>query len=430
MNLHEEIKNVIPGGIDGNAKVFPGEMPIISKAKGAYMYDTFGYEYIDYVSGYGPLLFGHSHPGFLNHLNEYMQQGILYGFPHKLMYDVGKKITEIIPCAEMIRFTNTGTEATLNALRLAKGITQREKIVKFYGGYHGTHDFVLIGTKKQASDVDFPFVSADSAGITKGVQKDTYTLQFNDSEGFRRFMKENGEDIAAVIVEPVLGSFGLIADNSFMKTLREETERFESLLIFDEIITGFRLGLGGAQEYYGIIPDITTLGKVLGGGIPIGAFVGRKVFMERIIPQKGHEINSKEPVYHSGTFNSNPLSLAAAKWVLTKLIDDPNIMTTLNSKSDQLRRGFEKVMKSHGIKGITTGMHSIFQWYFGLETEPKTINDITNANFSLLKDFHREMVKSGVLFIGTPRGYVSSMHTDEDIKRTINYADLALAKLL
>lgn len=425
--IRERIKSVVPGGIDGNAKLFSGEIPIASRGKGAYVYDANGKQYIDYIGGYGPLLFGHANQELTESLYSTMKNGTLYGLPHELMYKVGEKIVDILPSAEMVRFTNTGTEATLNALRLAKGVTKRDKIIKFYGCYHGTHDFVLIGTKPVTTKTTLPNAQADSAGIAAGVQKDIYTLQFNDSEGFKEFMATHGEEIAAVIVEPIIGSYGIVAEQTFMETLRDETSRYGSLLIFDEIITGFRLGLGGAQAYYGVTPDITTLGKVLGGGIPIGLFAGKKEFMQRIIPQGDPIVDSEETVYHSGTFNANPLALAACNWVITKLINEPEVLQITNRRSSRLREGFNQVMQKHGLPGITVGLDSVFQWYFGIDKEPKNINDIQNAHMPLLQSFHREMVKLGVLFIGSPRGFVSAAHSDHDIEQTIEYADLALS---
>ncbi|MBS4178801.1 aspartate aminotransferase family protein [Lederbergia citrea] len=428
-NWYEKIKSVVPGGIDGNAKVFSGAMPVIVKSKGAHMEDVEGNTYIDYIAGYGPLLFGHSDPRFIQFLNESMQNGSLYGLPHELMYKVGKMIIDAVPSAEMVRYTNTGTEATLTALRLAKGFTGRDKIIKFYGNYHGTHDFVLIGTEI-TTNPKFPFAKVSSAGITKGVQQDVYTLEFNDSEGFKEFMSQQGEEIAAVIIEPLIGSYGIMAEKEFLEVIRHETSRYGTVLIFDEIITGFRLGLGGAQELFNIIPDLTTLGKVLGGGIPVGAVTGKQEIMERIIPHKFSKIDSDQSVYHSGTFNANPLALSACLWMLTELSKNPNVFKEINAKADRLRTGFKEMMGRHGIAGVTAGKDSVFQWYFGIEQEPKQLSDLLNSNNLLLQKFHQNLVELGVLFIGSPRGFVSFAHSDVDIDKTIEIADVALLKAL
>jgi glutamate-1-semialdehyde 2,1-aminomutase len=428
--IFEKIKNIIPGGIDGNAKVFSGDLPVIVEGKGPYLKDAEGKTYIDYISGYGPLFFGHADSDYVQYINDYMKKGLLYGLPHELMYKAGEKIIETVPSAEMVRFTNTGTEATLNAIRLARGVTGRDKIIKFYGAYHGTHDFVLIGSKIIHREPSLPFAESNSAGIPMGVQQDVFTLEFNDSQGFKDFMSQHGEEIAAVIVEPIIGSYGIAAEQEFMNVLREETEKYGTVLIFDEIITGFRLGIGGAQEWYGVTPDLTTLGKVLGGGVPVGAFVGKRSLMERIIPKNDPITDARESIYHSGTFNANPLALAGCLWVLTKLSENPGIYQSINAKADRLREGFKEVMNKHGIQGVTTGKASIFQWYFGLEQEPKRFQDVLKADKPLLQKFHRELVKLGVLFIASPRGFVGSTHSNDDIEKTIELADIALSNCL
>ena len=264
----EEYSSIIPGGVDGNAKYFDG-MPIIGRASGSKLYDTDGNEYIDYCCGYGPLIFGHDDPEITTALAEAMKHsGLIYGLPHPAMYEAASLVCECVPCAEMIRFTNSGTEATLSCIRLARAFTKRDKIVKFYGAYHGTHEAVLMGINASDPEPDYPYVGVNSAGISKSVAQDTLVLPFNDTTYAKAFIEKHAAEIAAVLVEPVLGSYGLVVEKSFLEALRRITERNDILLVFDEVITGFRLALGGNSRVVQCNPGSCGFGQSNGGWIP------------------------------------------------------------------------------------------------------------------------------------------------------------------
>ena len=318
----ELIKNIIPGGVDGNAKYFDG-MPVIKKAYGCRLVGMDDREYIDYCIGYGPLIFGHSDPEMIAALTQNIANGgFIYGLPHMGMLEAASLVCRYVPCAEMVRFTNSGTEATLSCIRLARAVTGRDKIVKFYGAYHGTHESVLIGMKATEKEPSYPYVEPDSAGLPKGVIKDTLVLPFNDAEFSVKYIEENAEEIAAVLVEPVLGSYGIVAEKPFLEALRDVTTKNGIILVFDEVVTGFRLALGGIQELYGVIPDLVALGKAMGGGFPIGAFAGRRAIMQMVAPSEDVTYNRQKIAYHSGTYNSNPVAMTAVKTAIGKLIRD------------------------------------------------------------------------------------------------------------
>lgn len=430
--LFQEIAAVIPGGIDGNAKVFPqARLPVAVSARGCRVTDADGNEYIDYCSGYGPLIFGHRDPDVLGAVQEQLAVGDLYGLPHVLMRDAAQLVVDSVPCAEMVRFTNSGTEATLNAIRLARAVTGRDKILKFYGTYHGTHEFVLIGTKVLDPAPAFPAAEANTAGIPAAVLQDIYMIPFNDLALAREFISAHAGELAGVIVEPVMGSYGIVAEQAWLAGLRELTEQYGILLIFDEVITGFRLALGGAQEVFGVIPDLVTLGKALGGGFPgIAAFAGRRRFMERVIPAGNPVEDARTRVYHSGTYNSNPIMLAAVKAALTKLTTRRSeVYPVINARGERLRAGLREMMARYGVKGTTTGMGSMVQWYFGIEGPVRSLQETLGADRAAMGRFHASLLEKGVFFIGQPRGFVSTAHTEADIDQTLEAMDAAFREM-
>jgi glutamate-1-semialdehyde 2,1-aminomutase len=413
-----KISSLFPGGVDGNAKYFEG-MPVIGRASGSRLFDIEGNEYIDYCCGYGPLIFGHNDREITAAIADAVKaSGMIYGLPHPGMYEAGALVCECVPCAEMIRFTNSGTEATLSCIRLARAFTKRDKIVKFYGAYHGTHESVLIGTRASEPAPDYPYVGVNSAGLPQGVVQDTYVLPFNDADFAKTFIETRGDEIAAVLIEPVLGSYGLAAEKTFLEALRRLTDQHEIVLVFDEVVTGFRLALGGIQELFGVIPDLVALGKAMGGGYPIGAFAGRREIMERVAPTGNPFYDSENVVYHSGTYNSNPVAMMAVKTTLEKLRRE-NIYPLIDGHGDAIRRGLRESMASHGFEGIATGIGSLVQCHFGVSGNIRRPEELAGRDLSLQKRFHSLLLKNGILFNPGPRGYISAAHTHPDVGRTL-----------
>jgi glutamate-1-semialdehyde 2,1-aminomutase len=420
--LRKRIAEVVPGGIDGNAKVFPGSVPVIERAEGCRLIDVDGNIYLDYCAGYGPLIFGHMYGKLNSALRQQLDIGMLYGLPHELMYRAASLVCELVPCAELVRFTNSGTEATLNSIRIARGITKRNRIVKFYGAYHGTHESVLVSTKIVNPNPVFPTGEPNSAGIPGCILDDTYVLPFNDSQMVGELISQRAEEIAAVIVEPVLGSHGIVAEKAFLENLRGITEDNGILLIFDEVITGFRLAPGGAQEIFGVVPDLVALGKTMGGGFPIAAFAGKARFMESIIPTGDVRHDAGNVVYHSGTYNSNPLGLTAVVASLEELRHG-KIQRQINTAGDRLREGIIDLMRQYSVPGTVAGLGSIVQIYFGITEKPKTLSDTLGVDRQRAAWFHRSLLDRGVFFIAAPRGFVSSAHESEDIQRTLEVVE-------
>jgi len=412
------LKTVVPGGIDANAKYF-AEMPMAKRAYGCRILDIDDNEYIDYCCGYGPLIFGHDDPELIEALSENLKRGgMLYGLPHVEMEEPASLVSRCVKCAEMVRFTNSGTEATLSCIRLARAVTNRNKIVKFYGAYHGTHESVLIGTRATETEPKYPHVGVNSAGIPKGVIQDTFVLPFNDASFAEKFINQHAEEIAAVLVEPVLGSYGIVADRHFLETVRSVTARNEIILIFDEVVTGFRLALGGAQEVFGIVSDLVALGKAMSGGFPIGAFAGLRKYMEKVAPTGNLAFDNSNVVYHSGTYNSNPMAMVAVKTAINRLIKD-NIHHVIDARGKAIRDALRSLMERYGIEGTTAGIGSIVQWYFGITGDITRPEEVVKSDKGLQNRFHSLLLREGVFFIPGPRGYISAAHREVDIDRTI-----------
>ena len=414
----EKLRGLIPGGVDGNVKYFEG-MPVVKRAYGSRIVDVDDHEYIDFCCGYGPLIFGHDDPEWITALTETLRNsGLLYGLPHPLMEEAASLVSRCVKCAEMVRFTNSGTEATLACIRLARAVTGRDKIVKFYGAYHGTHESVLIGTKVMEREPKYPYVGANSAGISQGTLRETFVLPFNDRSFAEDFIGQHAEDIAAIILEPVLGGYGIVAEKEFLECLRSLATRHGILLIFDEVITGFRLAIGGAQELFGVVPDLAALGKAMGGGFPIGAFVGLRKYMGKVVPTGNPLFDGSNVVYHSGTYNANPVAMTAIKTSIRKLME-AGVHRTLNSNGKILRDHLQYLMKRYGVKGTTTGIGSMVQWYFGVEGDVKRPEELVDCNKNLQSKFHSLLLGKGIFFIPGPKGYVSTAHTPSDIDRTL-----------
>lgn len=405
-------KNIIPGGVNSPVRAFEPYPFFVKEAKGSHILDIDGNDYVDHCLAYGPILLGHSDEDVMNDVYNQMQIGTAYGAPSENELKLAQEVIDRVPCAEMVRFVNSGTEATMAAIRLARGFTGKNKIVKFEGAYHGAHDYVLVKSGSGAACLP------DSAGIPESTTQNTLSVPFNDVEALTQLIKEEGENIACIIVEPVMGNIGCVEPKvKYLKFLREITEENGIVLIFDEVITGFRLSHGGAQEYYGIKPDLVTFAKVLGGGFPIGAYAGRKEIMELIAPNG--------PVYQAGTFSGNPISIQAGLSTLKKL--DYPFYGELSRKGDLLRNNISDIVEDLKLDLQVVGLSSMFQIYFN----PDTVLNYEIAKRSDVKRFlvyFRDLLKNGV-FIPPSQfecNFISGAHSEEDLIKTSEAIENAL----
>lgn len=411
-NLLNEASKVIPGGVNSPVRAFKsvGLTPLfIKSAKGSKVTDVEGKEYIDYVGSWGPMILGHAHDKVIESIKNIAELGTSFGAPTELEIEIANKIIEMVPSIDLVRMVNSGTEATMSAIRLARGYTQRDKIIKFEGCYHGHGDSFLIKAGSGVLTLGIP----DTKGVTKGVAQDTLTAKFNDIESVKELVKNNKDQIAAVILEPICGNAGCIPpEQSFLQELRELCSNESMLLIFDEVMTGFRVAKGGAQELYNITPDLTCLGKIIGGGMPVGAYGGKKEIMERIAPSGD--------IYQAGTLSGNPVAMIAGLETL-KLLSEPGVYETLEKKSAQLAEGIEGNLKKLNLKLSTNRVGSMFSLFF---TENK-VRDFDSAKTSDTKKFAQyfaEMLKQNVYLAPSQfeAGFMSLAHSDEDIEKTIS----------
>ncbi len=419
--LFKEAKNLIPGGVNSPVRAFGavgGTPPFISSAKGSRIYDVDGNSYIDYVLSWGPMILGHSHPRIVEVLVGAAANGTSYGAPTEWELELARLIKELIPSIDMVRLVSSGTEATMSAIRLARAFTGRNKIVKFEGCYHGHVDYLLVKAGSGATTFGTP----DSPGVPEDFTKYTLIAPFNDREFLRNLFREYGKDIACVIVEPVCGNMGVVLpEEGFLEDIRNITERYESLLIFDEVITGFRLSLGGAQQLFKIKPDITCLGKILGGGLPIGAYGGRGEIMQMVSPSG--------PVYQAGTLSGNPLATRAGIETL-RILKDLNPYRDLDEKTAYLCENLKRLIKKYGIKASINRIGSMFTIFFTSEK----VSDYRSALRSDRKrysTFFHGMLKKGKYFAPSQfeAAFLSIAHSAEDIEDTIKDADQVLREL-
>jgi glutamate-1-semialdehyde 2,1-aminomutase len=347
---------IIPGGVNSPVRAFKsvgGNPLFISHAKGSRVYDIDGNEYIDYVSSWGPMILGHAYQPIIDSIRRQAELGTSFGAPTELETKMAELIIEMVPSIEMVRMVNSGTEATMSAIRLARGYTGRNKIIKFAGCYHGHGDSFLIKAGSGAVTLGLP----DSRGVTESIAKDTLTADYNNLASVEALFKTYPTEIAAIIVEPVAGNMGVvIPDIEFLKGLREITKQYNALLIFDEVISGFRLAKGGAQELFGVMPDLTTLGKIIGGGLPVGAYGGKKEIMEKLAPVG--------PVYQAGTLSGNPLAMAAGIVMLETLKNNSFIYKDLERKTRKLANGLRENLQKTGIKGVVNQVGSLLTLFF------------------------------------------------------------------
>ena len=409
--LFEEAKTLMPGGVNSPVRAFKninGNPIFFEKASGAYLYDADGNEYIDYIGSWGPMIMGHSHPEIVKAIKTQVELGTSYGAPTGLESDVAKLIKQCLPSIEKIRMVNSGTEATMTTIRLARGFTGRNKIIKFDGCYHGHVDSLLIKAGSGVATFGLP----DSPGVPKDLAKYTYTCEYNNKEQFLSIYNEIKDDLAAVIVEPIAGNMGFVpAQEDFLKTLKEATSSNNSVLIFDEVMSGFRVSLGGAQEIYNIKPDLTALGKVIGGGLPVGAFGGREEIMNYLAPSG--------PVYQAGTLSGNPLAMAGGS-ALLKLLINKNPFQGLENSASMLLSGMKSIMVESGIPFSVNKIGGMFGFFF-LEELPQNINDVSKSDDVLFSNFLNSCIRNGIYFAPSKyeAGFISAMHQDNEINKTL-----------
>lgn len=410
--LFNESKNIIPGGVNSPVRAFKPYPFFVKEAKGSHIIDTEGNDYVDHCLAYGPILLGHSDDDVMEDVYNQMKMGTAYGAPTENEIKLAKEVIDRVPCAEMVRFVNSGTEATMAAIRLARGFTGKNKIIKFEGSYHGAHDYVLVKSGSGAACLP------DSAGIPEDTTKNTLSVPFNDVEALTKLIEAEKDNIACIIVEPVMGNIGCVEPNvKYLKFLREITKENDILLIFDEVITGFRVSRGGAQEYYGVKPDLVTFAKVLGGGFPIGAYAGRKDIMEMIAPSG--------PVYQAGTFSGNPISIQAGLSTLKKL--NYEFYGNMARKGDFLRNNISDIVDDLNLDLQVVGLASMFQIYFN--SEPVINYEIAQKSDSKrFLVYFRELLKNGV-FIPPSQfecNFISGAHSEDDLVKTSEAIEKAL----
>ncbi|MCB0210117.1 MAG: glutamate-1-semialdehyde 2,1-aminomutase [Anaerolineae bacterium] len=421
VKLFEKAQKVIPGGVNSPARAFGavGGQPIfIDHAEGAFMWDVDGNRYIDYVLSWGPLILGHAHHDVVAAVQKAATRGTSYGAPTAIETELAELVCELVPSAEQVRFVNSGTEATMSVLRLARAYTGRDKIIKLKGNYHGHADFLLVQAGSAVATLGLP----DSPGVPAGVTKDTLTAPYNNLEAIETLFKQFGDDIAAIILEPVAGNMGLIPPvDGYLAGLRKLCTQHGALLIFDEVMTGFRVALGGAQEYFGITPDLTALGKVIGGGLPVGAYTGRKDIMQTVAPAG--------PMYQAGTLSGNPLAMAAGLMTL-KGLQKPGVFEALVTNTTKLSEGISAAAEAAGVSIYPTQVGAMFCFFFNNEPVIDW-ETASKSNVELFAQFFHAMLERGVYF--PPSQYESwfssTAHTDEAIVATIQAAQTAFREI-
>ena len=418
----KKAQNVIPGGVNSPARAFSAvEMdPIfIEKGEGAYLYDIDGNKYIDYVNSWGPMILGHAHDEVLQAVTETAARGTSFGAPTVMENELAEKIIEMVPSVEMVRMVNSGTEATMSAIRVARGFTGRDKIIKFAGCYHGHGDSFLIKAGSGALTLGEP----DSPGVPASVAQNTLTAEFNDLDSVETLFQNVGDDIACVIVEPIAGNMGVIPPNDgFLQGLRNLCDQHGSLLIFDEVMTGFRVAPGGAQEIYGVMPDITTMGKVIGGGLPAAAYGGRREIMNRVAPAG--------PIYQAGTLSGNPLAVAAGLTTL-QLLSEPGFYQRLNEKANKFFKNTQTFIQENNLPLSLNWVNSMGCLYFksgGVEN----FTQATESDTQRFAKFFGAMLDAG-LYIAPSQFeamFISSAHTEEDLAETTSSLSTILSNLV
>ena len=421
--LFEEAKKYIPGGVNSPVRAFKsvgGDPLFIKRGEGSKFWDVDGNEYIDYIGSWGPHLFGHNPAFIIDALKVAIENGTSFGAPTALEVEMAKLITELVPSVEMIRMVNSGTEATMSAVRAARGYTGREKFIKFEGCYHGHADYFLIKAGSGALSLGVP----TSPGVTKGNAADTLLADYNDIISIKKLISSNKNEIAAIIIEPIAGNMGVVkVKDEFIKELRVICDEEKIVLIFDEVMTGFRVAAGGAQEVLGITPDLSTFGKIIGGGLPVGAFGGKREIMEKIAPSG--------PVYQAGTLSGNPLAMAAGYAALKHIKDNPDIYKELEEKSSYLEKGFKENLKAVGKNYAMNRVGSMMCMFF-TEQPVDDFKSAISSDTNLYGKYFHEMLNREIYLAPAQFEalFVSTAHTKEDLNKTIKAHKEALASIL
>ncbi len=405
--LFEEAKKLLPGGVSSPVRAIKPYPFYTKRANGSKITDIDGNEYIDYVMGYGPLLLGHNHPAIRDAVIKQLSDGWLYGTPTELEVALAKEIIKLYASIDMVRFVSTGTEATMGALRAARGFTGKNKFIKIEGGFHGAHDAALVKAGSGATTLGTP----DSAGVPKDFTKNTLQVPYNDIGAMTAAIEAYKDDVAAVIIEPVLGNIGpILPREGYLKEVRTVTRENDVVLIFDEVITGFRLAMGGAQEYYGVTPDMTTLGKILGGGFHIGVIGGKREIMENISPAGA--------VYQAGTFNGSPVSMAAGLSVISTLKKE-KVHEKVNKAGDFMRAALLDALSDLGLDYSVSGIGSMFKVFFG--DMPYNYQDALKCDKEKFNSFFKKMLADGIFLPPSQyeTNFLSLAHSQDDIDKTI-----------
>ena len=419
--LFKQALKVIPGRVNSPVRACKsvGTEPLfIDRAEGCKVYDADNNRYIDYVGSWGPMILGHGHASVIEAISKVLKRGTSFGAPTDLEIELAELIIDAVPSMEMVRMVNSGTEATMSAIRLARGVTGRDMIIKFDGCYHGHADALLVAAGSGVATLGIP----GSPGVPESFVAHTLSLPYNDIDGVKAVMAERGEQIACIIIEPVAGNMGLVKPVAgFLEVLRELADKYGSMLIFDEVMTGFRLGYGGAQSMYGISPDITCLGKIIGGGLPVGAYGGRRETMSHIAPQG--------PVYQAGTLSGNPVAMAAGISTLTEL-KKPGFYEALDEKSERLAVGLKAVVQDAGIAASVDRVGSMLGLFF-TDREVRNYDDAKTCDLDMFSAYYKGMQNKGVYLAPSQFEvfFVSAAHTREDIDATIKAAEEVLDQL-
>ena len=418
--LFEDAKQYIPGGVNSSVRAFKpvGGTPVfMERGAGSRLWDADGKEYIDYVGSWGPLILGHAAPEVVTAVQEAAAGGTSFGTPTEMETDMARLLVERVPALDRVRLANSGTEATMSAIRLARGYTNRDKVVKFEGNYHGHVDSLLVKAGSGALSLGVP----TSPGVPKDLAQHTHTLPYNDADAARALFEDIGREVAAVIVEPVAGNMGCVPpEPEFLQTLRAMCDAYGAVLIFDEVMTGFRVGPGGAQQYYHVYPDLTCLGKVIGGGLPVGAFGGRAEIMAHLSPEG--------PVYQAGTLAGNPLAMAAGLATLRAL--DAHLFADLEKRTARLAEGMAEIAAEEGVPMAENHAGAMFGVFFS-ERPVRTFRDVADADANRFAQFFHGMLGQGVYLAPSPfeAGFVSRAHSDTDVDATLEAARTVLKRL-
>jgi len=412
MELFERAEQVIPGGVNSPVRAFKSvgtTPPYIARAKGSHIWDVDGSEYIDYVSSWGPMILGHGHPKVVDALNKAAANGTSYGANCEIEVKMAEKICQLMPGVEKVRMVNSGTEATMSATRLARAYTKKEKIIKFAGCYHGHADSFLIEAGSGATTLGTP----SSPGVTQSIASDTLNAEYNNLESIETLIEKTPGQIAAIIVEPVAGNMGVVLpEPGFLGSLRKLADEHGFLLIFDEVITGFRIALNGAQGYYNVIPDLTTLGKIIGGGLPVGAFGGKKEIMDYLAP--------KGPVYQAGTLSGNPLALTAGFTTLS-ILEKEDIYASLKTNATSLFSEMKKNFEEASIEVVGNSVESMGSFFFK-QGIVLTYQDATESDTELFSKYHQLMLEHGIYLAPSQfeASFVSAAHSQDDLDKSLD----------